>query len=375
MHVLCINIEAARERWASIAGQVRFILPNSTLHRIDAIHWRNLSEDLREVSMTPFSRYLIQHPERQMRHRVSHRQMDTVSSVAIMLSHIKCWTWLRDRPNIPWVLVLEDDACFDTNTFPDALGRWVQPLGFMPQKWDCVALGYFAVEGLKPIQLEKLELAMASQIFGAHAYMLSQHGAAVLLHHVYPIDQQVDGYMLTLNQIGILRMYMTPVSTVSQCMDTVQRDGSYHTHTVSIEPPQSVVQHTDTDRVPAASEPALVVHVSPAASVHTASEYTMSSTDTGLVKVGSEPVYVSPASTFHTKSAHTIARNSDMVAVPQQTPNMQETSVNCAATVDGIHSPGKTVALQSSSHGLIGVLTLMLVSVSIVWLFMRKRDG
>jgi GR25 family glycosyltransferase involved in LPS biosynthesis len=233
MHILCINLATAVERWTSIENQVARVWPEGVLHRIDAIHWRSLSDDLSDVVLTPFSRYLIQHPDGQSRHRVSHRQMDTVSSVAIMLSHIQCWTWLRDRPNVPWALVLEDDACFDTNAFPDAMTRWIHPLMIMPQHWDCVILGYFAVEGpMKPMVVENLELSMASQFFGAHAYMISQHGAATLLQHVYPIDQQVDGYLLTLHQIGILRMFMMPVSVVSQCMDMVQRDGSHHTHTV-----------------------------------------------------------------------------------------------------------------------------------------------
>jgi GR25 family glycosyltransferase involved in LPS biosynthesis len=144
IHIVCINLKTAAERWANIQRQVSIILPDSKLHRIDATYWRNLSSDLSEVPLTPFSRYLIQHPDHQTRQRVSHRQMDTVSSVAIMMSHIKCWLWLRDRPDIPWVLVLEDDACFDTNAFPAALTRWVYPLARMPHRWDCVALGYFA---------------------------------------------------------------------------------------------------------------------------------------------------------------------------------------------------------------------------------------
>ena len=235
MHILCINLATAAKRWTSIENQVASVWPEGVLHRVDAIHWRSLSEDLSDVVLTPFSRYLIQHPDGQARHRVSHRQMDTVSSVAIMLSHIKCWTWLQDRPDVPWALVLEDDACFDTNAFPDAMTRWIHPLMIMPQHWDCVILGYFAVEGpMKPLVCENLELAVASQFFGAHAYMISQHGAATLLRYVFPIDQQVDGYILTLHQIGILRMFMMPVSVVSQCMDMVQRDGSHHTHTVML---------------------------------------------------------------------------------------------------------------------------------------------
>ena len=347
MHVLCINIEAARERWSSIEGQVKSMLPDSTLHRIDAIHWRTLSDDLREVSLTPFSPYLPQHPERQLCHRVSHRQMDTVSSVAIMLSHIKCWTWLRDRPNIPWVLVLEDDACFDTHAFPDALGRWVQPLGAMPHKWDCVALGYFAVEGLTPVPLEQLQLAMASQIFGAHAYMLSQHGAAVLLRHVYPIDQQVDGYTLTLHQIGILRMYMTPVSVVSQCMDAVQRNGSSHTHTVGI------LQPTEPDEV----EAAMVAIVSP-------------------TTVRDDPVaYESQLDVAPTVHDDPVAYESQLDVAP----TVRDDPVAYAWHLDAtqMHAPrvdhGAAIYDHSTQHGVVGVLNLMLVSAAIVWLFTTNR--
>lgn len=92
--VLCINLTSAATRWQSIVDGVKKHLPASDLYRIPAVNWRDLPVGLENVSLTLFTRYLLQHPQRQSTHRASHRQLDTPSSVAIMMSHIKCWDWI-----------------------------------------------------------------------------------------------------------------------------------------------------------------------------------------------------------------------------------------------------------------------------------------
>jgi hypothetical protein len=72
-----------------------------------------------------------------------------------------------------------------------------------------------------------------SQYFGAHAYLLTRKGAQVLLQYSFPIDHQVDGLFLTLQQMGLLRVHMASQSLVKQCMDHVDRAGSWHTHRVA----------------------------------------------------------------------------------------------------------------------------------------------
>lgn len=58
----------------------------------------------------------------------------------------------------------------------------------------------------------------------------------MLLRHAFPIDHQTDGLMLTLSELGLLRLYLLPQSVVSQCMDGVNREGSWHTHSTRATP-------------------------------------------------------------------------------------------------------------------------------------------
>ena len=153
-------------------------------------------------------------------HRLTHRQMDTLSSVAILLSHTKCWQWLVDHPIVPAALILEDDACFD----PPFRVQWqetVLPMLKVMGNWDCMVLGYFATQGVArgvppcgnavssevhrtvPDTVPPVSTQMVSQFFGAHAYLVTQRGARVLLQHSLPIEHQVDGLFLTLHELVV----------------------------------------------------------------------------------------------------------------------------------------------------------------------------
>lgn len=149
--VLCINLKDATQRWARVQDGVRRALPGADLVRVDAVHWRDLS--MNQLNMTPFTRWLVVHPERQAELRGSHRQMDTPSSIACLLSHIRCWEWLRARPELPFALVVEDDVCFEPD-FPAAWHDVVLPLvggskpaspsqtQTQPQSVHCLVLGH-----------------------------------------------------------------------------------------------------------------------------------------------------------------------------------------------------------------------------------------
>lgn len=226
--VLCINLAGATRRWESIQHQVLRSLPDASLQRIEAVAWPDLPPDLPGVSL--FTRYLIQVPDAQRTHRCSHRQLDTVSSVAILLSHIRCWEWLI-AGKAPYALILEDDACFDAG-FPDVWATQVQPLLRDPSAWDCLVLGYFSPAGPEtPAPLLGVPLIRVVQFFGAHAYILTRQGAQVFMRHAFPVDHHSDGMMLTLHELGLLRLYLLPHSVISQCLDGVDRLGSWHTHT------------------------------------------------------------------------------------------------------------------------------------------------
>lgn len=166
---LCINLNGATERWTHVQTQaLRWLAPlDMPLVRVEAVHWRSLlstvtartaqpttdlllvpppdiatvpegggttlMDTMDGVPMTPFTRWLLQGGTvRQRDHRASHRQMDTPSSVGCMLSHIRCWEWLRAHPQHPAALVLEDDVCFDGPAFRAAWDGTVQRLLRMP---------------------------------------------------------------------------------------------------------------------------------------------------------------------------------------------------------------------------------------------------
>lgn len=203
---LCINLQDATQRWARVQEEVRRGFPEAELVRVDAVHWRTLA--LEGLRLTPFTRWLVVNPERQAQQRFSHRQMDTPSSVACLLSHIRCWEWLRARPGVPYALILEDDVCFGRG-FRAAWHDVAVPLlarGAGPEApVQCLVLGYEAQSEARPHTVDGHRLVLAD-FFGTHAYAVTQAGAAVLLQHVWPLELQSDGYMLTLAQIGALRL-------------------------------------------------------------------------------------------------------------------------------------------------------------------------
>ena len=232
--MLCINLSHATKRWANVVAGVGQVMPKATLHRIEAVDWRSFSSDLGEVSLTLFSRYLIQYPACQERDRLSHRQLDTPSSVAIMLSHVRCWEWLRAHPEVPCCVILEDDACFDPG-FIESWQRSVVPLLQHPADWDVLLLGY-TLKGIATdatTTLRGVQLRTNRQWYGMHAYIVTQAALGPLLRHVFPMDLQSDGLMLTLHELGYLRLYMLPHSVSTQCMNEADRGGSWHTHTVT----------------------------------------------------------------------------------------------------------------------------------------------
>ena len=248
--VLVINLATANRRWNNIHAQVGRHFPQSNLIRIDAVDWRLLPQDPARLPVTLFTQYLVSFPQRQSALRISHRQVDTLSSIAILLSHIKCWQWLLDHPSKPYVLIMEDDACFDQG-FSQAWEQGVKPLLAVVDYWDVLVLGYFAVSGPESTHaytgiVPHVMTETVPQLYGAHAYMVTRKGAEILLKNALPIDVQVDGLFLTLHELQRIKLHMLMQSVVSQCMDNVNREGSWHTHTIMSSRPTAltIVQGT-----------------------------------------------------------------------------------------------------------------------------------
>ena len=244
--LLCINLAQATRRWEHLQRQVAQRLPEQTLHRIDAVDWRRLPDNL---PLTLFSQYLLRFPDVQGHQRLSHRQIDTPSasgsvraatnrhrpsSVAILLSHVRCWEWLlaTESDEVPCALILEDDACLGAD-FVEAFRAAVLPLSLATAAWDCLILGYSAVaqpHSDREALVAGVRVQRPRSFFGAHAYCVTRAGARILLDHAFPMDHQADGLFLTLSDLGLWRMYMLPHSVASQCINEEDRQGSWHTH-------------------------------------------------------------------------------------------------------------------------------------------------
>lgn len=232
--IACINLAGAKSRWKNVQQEVAAYCPQGQLVRIDAVHWKDLTRDLRDVPLTPLTRFFVLNPKQQKYSRMSHRQMDTPSSIGIMLSHIRCWRWLLDHPEHPAVLILEDDACFDHLVFPAAVDTVISPLLAATEDWDVVVLGYFN-DGNREEQLaiNGVPVFITDHFFGGHAYMITQRAANILLANVFPIEEQSDGFILTLGQLGLLRVFLYNKSIVNQCINQFDREGGFHTGTIS----------------------------------------------------------------------------------------------------------------------------------------------
>lgn len=110
------------------------------------------------------------------------------------------------------------------------------PLCGRADQWDCLVLGYgvtttAAAHG-PPATTPLLGVALRRPVpfFGTHAYCVTRRGAQILLHHAVPMDHQSDGLLVTLSDLGLLRLHLWPQSVVSQCLNDEDRQGSWHTH-------------------------------------------------------------------------------------------------------------------------------------------------
>lgn len=120
-------------------------------------------------------------------------------------------------------LVLEDDACFAPH-FEEVWQNQVQLLRQHRDKWDVVLLGYFEVIDpipASPVQGVPLRTlgTKAGSFFGMHGYLVTRRGAAILREHAFPLEVQVDAYLLTLQQIGWLRLFLLDgPEIIHQCL-------------------------------------------------------------------------------------------------------------------------------------------------------------
>lgn len=211
--VLYINMPHAVERRQNVEQQIREHLPFAgPVQYVEGVDGGRLEQQPPQSRppISPFARLTLAQPEQ----TTSHAQIETWGAIGCYESHVRCWDWLLAAPpQYQVMLVLEDDVCFATNfaaVWRERVERLVQP-NVLPA-WDALMLGFFEVRGHFPISVGGVNgiraLSNGGSFFGTHAYLVTRHGAALLRRSAYPIEVQVDAYMLILQQIADIRLYL-----------------------------------------------------------------------------------------------------------------------------------------------------------------------
>lgn len=240
--IFYINLPQASRRRTHVEQQLaRVGLPDVHVHRMEAVDGHRMAASLvKDDRLGLFSRLLLTQPARAS----SHMQIETVGAVGCTLSHVKCWDCIRAlrptalRPCRRMVahqsdaaLILEDDACLGPG-FLDSWFSTVVPLLGVPareRQWDVLLLGFSSVQGTRPVTVHGVPLRTFlrhpdASFFGTHAYVLTQRGATILLQHVFPIEVQVDAYLLLLQQLGRLGLFLLRSGpAVKPCLAAIDR--------------------------------------------------------------------------------------------------------------------------------------------------------
>jgi len=224
--VLYINLDRATERRRHVEGELARVWGDGVpTHRILGVDGSALAldeEGRAGALVSPHARYILGH--RQL--ASSHAQLESWGAVGCALSHVRCWDWLLARPPPPDgprdALILEDDACLA----PDFLDTWNGAIRALRaplhRDWDVLLLGYFQVQGDEPAVVHGVPVRRfraGASFFGTHGYLITRRGAAICRAHALPLEVQVDAYLLTLQQLGRLRLYLVGAEEcVTQCL-------------------------------------------------------------------------------------------------------------------------------------------------------------
>ena len=170
------------------------------------------------VMISPYAEFVLNNRQKQS----AHAQLDSWGAVGCYLSHVRCWEWILSQPScVRSALILKDDACFDEKKFRSTWDLKVQPLRRQSYPaWDVLLLGFFETSGhvdtwIHDVNVRTLE--PGGSFFGGHGYLVTRKGAAILREHAFPIEVHVDAFMLTLQQLGHLRLFL--VGTIRRFID------------------------------------------------------------------------------------------------------------------------------------------------------------
>lgn len=129
-------------------------------------------------------------------HRLEHHEL-TTGAVGCYLSHMKCWSLLKESGDA-FALILEDDVVF-SNTSEDFDRIVLIGQVELADGLDIFLLGHsFDVAGPERAML-------VEKFYGTYAYLISASACDKLLRFALPMKYQLDSFMSELNHAEVLR--------------------------------------------------------------------------------------------------------------------------------------------------------------------------
>jgi len=142
--------------------------------------------------------------------RREHHHELTPGAIGCFLSHLKCYHTFLKNGSGDILLVLEDDSIPN----PDFIPTLQNILEDLPEDADLILLSHL-FNGIKePTRHTALDLASRdSSFFLTNCYLITRNGIQQIVDHQKAhhdkFDCQIDAYLSTLVQQGILKLYLT----------------------------------------------------------------------------------------------------------------------------------------------------------------------
>ncbi len=190
-----INLDRRPDRWDKFSAQPT-LKEFSNLQRFSAVDGSKL-DVMNDDRVSLHTRQNIFR-----KYRRSDYEINTVGAIGASLSHFTIWENFL-KSDATHVVVFEDDTVVDEKTMRkiDAL------IPKLPQEWDMWLLGThaWAFSG-SPLTANKAGWWKVRSFTGAHAYVLSRHGAELLLAHRFPIETHVEYYISAVAELKGLKV-------------------------------------------------------------------------------------------------------------------------------------------------------------------------
>lgn len=208
--IIIINLEKDKDRLENAFKQ----LVGLDAIRYPAVNGKEL--DLNQIDITPYTRYLINHPN----NRCSHQQINSVGGVGCYLSHCNVWNLYQDASSGGGggVIIFEDDL----KVCDDFAVKLVDAIANVPSDCDVLSFGYLGLLEKSDCDsgdttISKDLFKSSSFFFGLQGYYISHQGMKKLLQHAFPIEVHLDAYIALAAKQGWINLYFTKNSMVQQC--------------------------------------------------------------------------------------------------------------------------------------------------------------